>query len=57
MRNTSGTQFQRGGGSAIERTDDLGERTVVALDLAGNVAATDEGGAEEDEGVRGTRDV
>lgn len=37
--------------------DDLGERAVVCLDLRGDVLVFDEGGSEEDERVRGARDV
>ena len=37
--------------------NDLGQSAVVRLDLCGNVPALDEGRAEEDEGVRGSRNV
>ena len=34
-------------------TDDLGQCAVIGLDLGGDMLVLDEGGAEEDEGVRG----
>lgn len=38
-------------------SNNFGKRAVVRLDIRGDMFVVDEGGAEKDEGIGGTRDM